>query len=339
MIVTGCVGHEWIGTAVERVAKRRSCGRFVDERRVARVRVDVCTAPDAACRHDEKAGTDRQGICNIYLDAMRGRSSLWVLAAGCHAFDATGIPDAAPSQGSDAPPTGNTYHATAVRFETAGNDYIWTGTLQSQPPSPRGTYSAWFHFNPAGDNKKQLLSVASVALDGGVYHTQDGHIRFELPDCLGVVQLDMQTAGTYGSKSGWIHVLAAWDLDNKRADLYVDGALDRTPNATIGSGSVCYAADRWGIGGLTSGQLDADVADLYANLGTYLDITTDSIRARFRDANKPVDLGTDCTAPTGAQPSGCFIGAQGTWNINKGNAGGFTLAGNGLALAPTSPSD
>lgn len=275
---------------------------------------------------------------------MRITPALSLLAAtGCHAFDASGIPpDAAPTRGDDAPPSpGNTYHASAVRFETAGNDYIWTGTLQGQPPSPRGTYSAWFHFNPAGDGHRQMLSVASIAADGGIYHTQDGHVRFWLPSCQGLTQLDMQTAKTYSSTtSGWIHVLAAWDLDAQRAELYVDGASDLAPSPSIAAhGSVCYSADRWGIGGLTSGQLDADVADLYANLGTFLDITQDSIRARFSDAGKPVDLGSDCTNPTGAQPSGCFVGAQGTWNVNKGNGGGFTLAGNGLAVAPSSPSD
>jgi hypothetical protein len=261
------------------------------------------------------------------------------LLAGCHAFEATGIPDAAPPHGPDAPtPPGNTYHANAVRFETAGNDYIWTKTLDDAPPSARGTYSAWFHFN-AGDGAKQLLSVASIFADGGIYRTADGHIRFWLPDCGGVPELDMQTGKTYGSTSGWIHVLAAWDLDAKRADLYVNDMPDLAAPPTTGAGTVCYAAPRWGIGGLTSGQLDADVADLYANLGTYLDVTMDSIRVRFSDHGKPVDLGPDCTGPTGAQPSGCFVGAQGTWNINKGNAGGFTLGGNGLAVAPTSPSD
>jgi hypothetical protein len=226
-----------------------------------------------------------------------------------------------------------------VRFETAGNDYIWTGTLQGQPPSPRGTYSAWFHFNPAGDGHQQMLSVASVAAAGGIFVTSDGHIRFWLPSCIGGTELDMQTAKTYSSMSGWIHVIAAWDLDARRADLYVDDQPDLSPTPTINAGSICYAADRWGIGGLTSGQLDADVADLYANLGTYLDVTMDSIRARFSSAGKPVDLGDSCTGPTGAQPSGCFVGAQGTWNVNKGNAGGFTLAGNGLTIAPSSPSD
>jgi len=263
---------------------------------------------------------------------------LWLLAAGCHAFEASGVPDAPPADQPDAPPTGNTYHATAVRFETAGNDYIWTGTLSDAPSSGRGTYSAWFHFN-AGDNAKQLLSVASIFAAGGIYRTSDGHIRFWLPDCGGVPQLDMQTAKTYDSRSGWIHVFAAWDLDARRADLYVNDMSDLATGATLGTGVVCYGAPRWGIGGLTSGQLDADVADLYANLGTYLDGTNDAIRARFSEAGKPVDLGSNCTGPTGAEPSGCFVGAQGTWNINKGNAGGFTLAGNGLTVASSSPSD
>lgn len=248
--------------------------------------------------------------------------------------------DAAPLDAADTPAVDAAgYHATAVRFQTAGNDYLWTGSLASTVDSGSGTYSVWLRFT-GGDGTQQLISVAKVIGIGGVLRESNGHLRFLMQNCAGFPLLDMQTAGTYTTSSGWIHVLASWNLTLGRADLYVDDVPDRAANPTVVAGNLCYASLEWGIGGLGAGQMDADVADLYAALGTYLDLTSDANRRRFSTAaGKPVDLGASCVGPTGARPTGCFVGAAATWNVNQGVAGGFTLAGDGLSPAPTSPSD
>jgi hypothetical protein len=97
---------------------------------------------------------------------------------------------------------------------------------------------------------------------------------------------------------------------------------------------------RWGVGGLDPAQLDAEVADLYASLGTFVDITIEANRRKFSDVTgKPVSLGDDCSKPTGAVPTACFIGAAPTWHMNKGIVAGMTLSGDGLVAATDSPSD
>jgi hypothetical protein len=231
------------------------------------------------------------------------------------------------------------YRATAVHFESTGGDYLWSGFLANTQNSGKGTYSVWLHFT-AGDGQQQLISVAMIIGVGGIVRTGANKLQIVLPDCAGIPLLDMASTGTYTTGSGWIHLLSAWDLAAGKAQLYIGDADDRAGNPGILSGGVCYGnATRWGVGGLAQGRLDADVADLYAALGTYLDISDSVVRRRFSDAaGKPIDLGTDCRGPAGAQPTACFTGDIATWAINKGNGNGMMIAGDGLTAAP-GPSD
>ena len=239
----------------------------------------------------------------------------------------------------DASPDAPEYQANAVRFEKSDGDYIWTSFLANTVASNKGTYSIWLRFH-ATDGQAQYLSVAQVIGVGGVLREANNRFRFFMQNCAGVPLFDMQSASAYTVSSGWIHVLASWDLGAGRADLYINDADDRAPNPGILNGPICYASLKWGIGGLNNGELDADVAELYAALGTYIDLTVVANRRKFSDATgRPVDLGTNCTTPTGSRPTGCFTGAPAVWNTNKGEGAGFNLQGNGLEAAPTSPSD
>lgn len=241
--------------------------------------------------------------------------------------------DAAPV-GSDAPPG---YHATAVHFD--GSSYLTANMLANTAGSPRGTVSMWLHFN-AGDGSTQELVMAQVLGTGGVTRTANNQVQVVLHSCNGPTLLAMTTAGTYTATSGWIQLLASWDVSAGKAQLYVDDVADLAAAPTIVGGDICYDAFRWGIGGLTSGQLQADVADLYAVLGTYIDLDVAANRRMFRSADgKPVDLGAGCSEPTGSLPTACFTGKVLGWNTNKGTGGGFTVMGDALTAALTSPSD
>ena len=78
---------------------------------------------------------------------------------------------------------------------------------------------------------------------------------------------------------------------------------------------------------------------IYAALGTSLDLDDEATRRKFRDANgKPVALGEHCEKPTGMEPAACMTGDPAMWFLNKGYGAGFTVNGDGLAIAP-SPSD
>lgn len=242
------------------------------------------------------------------------------------------------SPSSDVPP--GVYHAAAVRFDASAGDYLSQNGLSGAPSGSKvGTLSVWLHFN-GGDGSEQTIVAASVALAGGVIRNKNNRLQVLLYTCAGGQVLNMQSIDTYTTASGWIHVLAAWDLANAKADLYVNG-MRATGPVSIGNSAICYNAPQWYIGGNGGASLSADVADLFTSFDTYIDPSSPTNLALFRDPDgKPHDLGAACTtAGQGMPPIGCFIGPVANWNTNKGTGGGFTLHGDGLAAAPTSPSD
>jgi hypothetical protein len=236
--------------------------------------------------------------------------------------------------GIDSPP----YTANAVEFDTAGNDYMTGGNIGATD-SASGTFSAWLRFHAPSDNAAQdIVTATIVGYGGGVVRTNTGHVEFLMRNCVGGVVLDVQTQNPYTTTSGWVHVLASWDLIATRADIYIGENEDRAVGATLSGNNICYNSVSWAIGGVTSGVLDADVADLYVDLGTFTDFTDPNNRRRFSTVDgKPVSLGASCTAPAGHQPIMCFTSAPATWGTNSGSGGSFTINGDGLTAAPTSP--
>ncbi len=282
---------------------------------------------------------DRFSLAVILL--LAGCRSLLGLDPPVLGHDAASADTGGSGSGSgDAAPDAPRYHATAVRFDPAADDYLYTGKLGTNDGT-KGTLSMWLHFN-GSDGQKQILAAAVVALPGGVTRESNNRFTFTLNNCSGPLAVTMQSDATYTTASGWVHLLAAWDVTQNLAQLYVDDVA-HVSNAATADYTICYSADQWRIGGLSSGQLDADVADMFASLGTFIDLRVDANRRLFIDpTGKPVDLGTNCSAivaATGAVTTGCFTGPVAMWNKNKGTGGGFDLGGAVLAAAPTSPSD
>ena len=277
-------------------------------------------------------------------------SALAVLAlTGCTAIFGMQSPERATADGAvdaatptdaqltDSGPLG--YHATAVRFDLAGGDYLTTGAFAGSTASAQGTFSVWLHFN-GSDGTAQTITTGQFVVSGGVVRNANNKIQLVFASCNGALLLNVESAHTYTAASGWIHVLAAWDLTATKVQLYINGVPDLASGGTIANGSICYTVPKWGIGGLSSATLDADVADWYASFGTAVDLDVVANRAHFRSATgKPVDLAADCSAPTGATPIGCLTGPLARWPQNKGTGGGFAMHGSPLAAAPTSPSD
>lgn len=287
-----------------------------------------------------RTATRQLHLAAATLLPLAGCTAIFGLDAPHHASDAgsnTDAPSRSDAPRSDTSPVG--YHATAVRFDPAGGDFLTTGTLAGSTGSGQGTFSVWLHFN-GGDGSAQMIAAAQVVASGGIVRNANNKLQFQLDACTGALLLDVVSAHPYTTTSGWIHVLASWDLAANKVQLYVNGVPDLAPGGTITNGAICYNAPKWGIGGLSSASLDADVADWYAAFGTALDLDVVANRAKFRTlAGKPVDLGPDCSNPTGTTPIGCFTGALAQWPTNKGTGGGFTVHGDGLSAAPTSPSD
>jgi hypothetical protein len=282
----------------------------------------------------------RQGVLAAVV-LLAGCGQVFGLDAPALASDAAGGADAPPA---DVPPIdAAAYRASAVRFTDA--TYLSYGALAGVSDSPRGMLSVWLRFN-GNDGRQQLITAAELGVGsfggiGGIARQASNHLEIALLSCTGVTRFDMTSMHTYTAASGWIHVLASWDGERGRAQLYINDVDDRTPGSTINNGPICYAAPSWGVGGVSSATLDADVADLFVTLGTSLDLDSPTNRRLFiSQTRKPVDLGLRCSAPlSGVVPTLCFTGPPATWATNLGTGEGFSVEGHPLAAAPDSPSD
>jgi hypothetical protein len=168
------------------------------------------------------------------------------------------------------------------------------------------------------------------------------------------------TAKNYLSLDTWHNLMGATDSNNGINLMYLDGvpvdfgtllstttilALFDNPGYEIIGGSFQSV-----FGGLSvdfpfiphtvdGTKNSLDVADFYSAPGQFLDLSIEANRHKFISASgKPVDLGSDCSNPTGTGPAICFSGDSTGFATNKGTGGAFTLIG-ALMDASTSPSN
>ena len=121
---------------------------------------------------------------------------------------------------------------------------------------------------------------------------------------------------------------------------------DQGPSGVTNTNGVPFyiGTDTFGQGGDGSNNfVGMSMADLWIAPGVSLldnnGYIPEATRRKFISANgKPVDLGSDCSAPTGTAPAVCFSGDATTFGTNKGTGGTFTLTGT-LTDASTSPSN
>jgi peptidoglycan hydrolase-like protein with peptidoglycan-binding domain len=125
-----------------------------------------------------------------------------------------------------------------------------------------------------------------------------------------------------------------------RGDTDITGSLgiNGIPFSLVNNGlSFWFGGDPFGF------DITGDISDVWIAPGQSLldgggDIP-EATRRKFIGADgKPVDLGSDCSAPTGMAPAVCFSGDASTFGTNKGTGGAFTLTGT-LTDAGTSPSN
>lgn len=115
-----------------------------------------------------------------------------------------------------------------------------------------------------------------------------------------------------------------------RNDTDVTGSIDSDSDSFIApiNGKDFYV----GGTGEQFSMLKGYIADIWVAPGQSLadtngDIPT-STRRKFIDSNgNPVDLGSDCSKPTGISPAVCFSGGSSAFVTNRGTGGAFALTG------------
>lgn len=154
--------------------------------------------------------------------------------------------------------------------------------------------------------------------------------------------------------AAWHHVIFAWDVNHASGTRVVKMAFDGVLLATsfvadvgsafnVGTNTTAVMINGQGYsGGSMAGTGEQSIAEVYANLGETIDITTPSNIAKFRNpaTGKPENLGSDGSTPTGTAPAIYLSVADGaaasTFLVNKGTGGNFT-ATRTPQLATTDP--
>jgi hypothetical protein len=235
-----------------------------------------------------------------------------------------------------------TYSANAVRFDGSA-DYLLRGAgLSGASDSKVGVLSFWFQFQGGDGSEQMILHGAATTLQIHKQPTNKLRILFQTGGFNTAANLT--TTSTYTADDTWHHLLASWNCATPVAYLYVDDADDlwtAGPNHAIADEEPDWTHTDFAVGSTTGAgdKLDCEIADLYVNIATSLDLSSAANRRKFIDAEDlPVDLLDDGSGPTGSAPIIYLSGATATWHTNKGGGGGFTESG-ALTDGADSPSD
>lgn len=232
------------------------------------------------------------------------------------------------------------FRTNAVVFDGT-SDILSADGLSGIGSSGLGTISCWVRIQEAdGATANILTRYTGVTQYLEFQRLATNCIRVYGRSGIGNNILGLRSAAGSVVQNIWYHFLASWDLsDAGKRHVYLNDVTDLNVDYYAGS-QVSMDGNDWFVGSPNGSQADAiEMADLYFNIGVYVDFSIESNRRKFIDASgNPVWLGRQGELPTGAQPHFFFTDDAGTWHTNKGSAGGFTLAGV-LTTAATSPSD
>ena len=210
------------------------------------------------------------------------------------------------------------------------NDYLtrgagYTGSVDGKV----GIYACRIRFN-GGDGVQQRIhsSVVFSALLKNANNTISA-VGYNVASS-NILNLVSNTA--YTSSSGYINILASWDLANSLAHLYINNVDDENTGATTKTNdTIDYTQANHSIGGEFNGNFkcNADINVLYFNPAAYIDITSSANRLKFFDAaGKWVPSRTgNGSEPTGTAPI-LYVPLQYTvFQRNLGTGGQLTVTG------------
>jgi len=231
----------------------------------------------------------------------------------------------------------NDYWANAVTFDGT-NDYLMRGAdLTGSADSKMFTSSFWFRRNGGDGTDRLIIRNGDSGTGLRIYLNMSNEL--EVLDSSSVIEVTGSTAIT---DSNWHHVMMSFDMSNtSRHHIYLDGIAETLNVTTYNNSNIDFTLANHAIGAGTSGsgKFNGDLADVWHDMGTYIDLSDADERAKFRDSRgKPMHLGTDGSRPTGTAPEIFLSGATAGWETNDGTGGGFTENG-ALTSAASSPSN
>lgn len=216
-------------------------------------------------------------------------------------------------------------------FMTFGGD--WTAGVDSK----KLIISVWVKKTDSSVNHRWWGSVSFKHL---FVHATDGIIAFILRNSASVKVVNY-TATITKPDNVWYHILIGLDTglatDAARLRVFIDDVEDTAiPTDLLADGLVDFTLDT-AVGALVDGSTkwQGCISQLYFAPDQHLDFSIQANREKFILDGKPVDLGSDGSTPTGAQP---LVYLKDGDEVNSGSEGNYTVTG-ALAVCPDSPSD
>lgn len=241
--------------------------------------------------------------------------------------------------GADPIPRG--YTANGVRFN--GTTGLTRAPLTGVADGGSATYSFWIKFN-ANDAWQRILSMRASANDHtNIARNNANQLYFSVRAPAYNPQFTI-TSPTTVTNGQWHHIMMSFNATTNTWHFYQDdqsaGIMWANPGPNISNIDYDFT-DNWGIGiDPQNGwnPFSGEIADLWVDFGTYMDLSVQSNRRRFIDTHgRPVFLGADGSLPTGTAPDIFMSGDTATWHENKGTGGNFAVTSGALTTAPTSP--
>ena len=238
-------------------------------------------------------------------------------------------------------PATESYLVNGVIFDGSA-DYLTRGAaLTGVSDGSLGTIAFWFNYQGSGGARQRIIQNAS----GFVVIRMETNNKLEafFYNSGGTLLWYWRTIPTFTSSinPGWHHVACSWSLTGSAvAHMYLDDVSGQIENQTGPNlGTVHTARNNWAIGATESGaeKFDGYLADIYINLGQYVDLSSEANRRKILDERGlPADTGSQGEKVTGTAAHGLFNGETDEWHTNKGTGGGFTENG-AITTAPGTP--
>lgn len=201
-----------------------------------------------------------------------------------------------------------------------------------------GIFAAWIRFN-GSDGVQQTFFDSNTRLT--IQKRTTNLLRFVLRDSASAtkIQIDQNAASfpAIVAATGWVHILASWSnaAVGAFAHLYINDTSCATATTLAGDGAALdYTDIDWAVGGVIgSTAVVADLSEVYFNIATSLNLTTESNRRLFTTAaNRPVSLGDSGQTPTGSSPIVYLKNQFSSFTSNSGTGGNFVAKGTGSIL-------
>ncbi len=229
------------------------------------------------------------------------------------------------------------YKPNGVTFDGATTNLYLASALNGVSDGSKVTGSAWIKRDSAQSGN---LHVLLQGTNSNVLLQWEAGDRFftKYKNAEGDDVLAIRSSATY-TDSDWHHVMWSADMNVPgSARMYVDG-VDVTNNTIFGDVNAGNGTNNvldfdltdYRIGaniGATAAFFNGEVADLWIDFNSYIDLSDAANRQKFLSANGvPMYLGPDGSRPLGKRPDIFLSGATDDWHTNKGAGGGFTENG------------